>query len=138
MITWPLPEYGGGSAKGCQTSQYSLCISVTQFSFHMVNSTFYTVNFLLFIWSTWVLCGPLFTFNNINFYFSHGQLNFLFFVWSSWLFIWSSRLLIWSTFCFWYQSEKNTDCRLAVKCRLSVKCRLKTAGQTRGKMQTQF
>ena len=47
---------------GFQTSQYSLCISVTQFTFYMVSSTFYTVNFLLFIWSTRVLYGQLFTF----------------------------------------------------------------------------
>ena len=37
---------------GRQTSQYSLCISVIQFTFYMVNSTFHTVNFLLFIWLT--------------------------------------------------------------------------------------
>ena len=34
---------------GAPTSQYSLCISVTQFTFNVVNSTFYMVNFLLFI-----------------------------------------------------------------------------------------
>ena len=39
-------------AVGRQISQYALYISVTQFTFYMVNSTFYTVNFLLFIWST--------------------------------------------------------------------------------------
>ena len=40
----------------CQTSQYSLCISVTQFTFYMVNC-------FLFIWSTVsFLYGQLFTF----------------------------------------------------------------------------
>lgn len=34
---------------GRQTSQYSLCISLTQFNFYMVNSTFYRVN-LFFLW----------------------------------------------------------------------------------------
>ena len=40
---------------GRQTSQYSLCISVTQFTFYIVSSTFYTVTF----------------------YFLYGQLEFL-------------------------------------------------------------
>ena len=34
---------------GRQTSQYSLCIYVTQFTFYMVSSTFYAVNVLLFV-----------------------------------------------------------------------------------------
>ena len=34
---------------GRQTSQYSLFISVTRFTFYRVKSAFYMVNFLLFI-----------------------------------------------------------------------------------------
>ena len=33
---------------GRQISQYSLCVSVTQFTFYMVSSTFYKVNFFLY------------------------------------------------------------------------------------------
>ena len=62
----------------CQTSQYSLCISVPPFYFlYGQLFTFYMVNFLLFIWSTFYflygqlefLCGQLFTFDKINFNF---------------------------------------------------------------------
>ena len=123
MITWPLPKYRGGSAKGCQTSQYSLCISVTQFSFYMVNSTFYTVNFLLFIWSTWVLCGPLFTFNNINFYSSYGQLNFLFFVWSSCLYLVKSTFYMVNFLLLISVREKH---RLQTGSEVQTECKMQT------------
>ena len=59
---------------GRQISQYSLCVSVTQFTFYMVSSTFYKVNFFLY--------GQLFNFYTVNFllfirstfYFLYGQL----------------------------------------------------------------
>ena len=95
---------------GFQTSQYSLCISVTQFTFYTVSSTFYTVNFLLFIWSTRVLCGQLFTFDEINFYFLYGWLNFLY-----------GQLF---TFYIGHCKTQTVDCRPWVKCRLRLKCRL--------------
>ena len=44
---------------GRQISQYSLCVSVTQFTFYMVSSTFNKVNFFLY--------GQLFTFYTVNF-----------------------------------------------------------------------
>ena len=69
---------------GCQTNHYSCCVSVTQFTlygqfnfssgqlstFYMVNSSFYVVDFLLLIMSTFhylyglvdFLYGHLFTF----------------------------------------------------------------------------
>ena len=69
---------------GCQTNHYSHCVSVTQFTlygqfdfssgqlsnFYMVNSSFYVVDFLLLIMSTFhylyglvdFLYGHLFTF----------------------------------------------------------------------------
>ena len=92
---------------GRQTSQYSLCISVTQFTFYMVNSSFYMVNF----------------------YFLYGQVNFLY--GQLFTFIWSSRLFIWSTFYYLYRSVWNAACRLQTggkmqteDCRSGVKCRL--------------
>ena len=63
---------------GCQTNHYSCCVSVTQFTlygqldfssgqlstFYMVNSSFYVVDFLLLIMST--------------FYYLYGQVDFLY------------------------------------------------------------
>ena len=100
---------------GRQTSQYSLCISVTQF-------TFYMINFVLFIWSTRVFIWSTFTFYMVKSTFY--MVNFL-------LFIWSSRLFIWSTFYYLYRSVWNAACRLQTggktqteDCRSGVKCRL--------------
>ena len=71
---------------GCQTNHYSHCVSVTQFTlygqldfssgqlsnFYMVNSSFYVVDFLLLIMST-------FTFNIwLTFYYLYGQVDFLY------------------------------------------------------------
>ena len=63
---------------GCQTNHYSCCVSVTQFTlygqfdfssgqpstFYMVNSSFYVVDFLLLIMST--------------FHYLYGQVDFLY------------------------------------------------------------
>ena len=63
---------------GCQTNHYSRCVSVTQFTlygqfdfssgqlstFYMVNSSFYVVDFLLLIMST--------------FHYLYGQVDFLY------------------------------------------------------------
>ena len=47
---------------GRQTSQYSLCIYVTQFTFYMVSSTFYAVNLFTF-------CIVNLSFYRVNFFF---------------------------------------------------------------------
>ena len=45
-----------------QISQYSLCVSVTQFTFYMVSSTFYKVNFFFIRSTFYFLYGQFFTF----------------------------------------------------------------------------
>ena len=64
----------------------------------MVKSSFYMVNFLLFIWSSLV------------------------FIWSTFYFLYQSVLRQTADFRL-----QTADCRLGVKCRPRVKCRLKTA-----------
>ena len=59
---------------GRQTSQYSLCISVTHFTFDVVSSTFYTVNFYFLYCQLELFWGQLFTFSKINFHFLYSQL----------------------------------------------------------------
>ena len=115
-----------GMCMGHQTSQYSLCIPVTQF--------------FLFIWSTFTFCMVNFSFNKINFYFLYGQVEFLYGQLFTFYMVKSSFYMV-NFLLFISVSVKadcrfqTADCRLGVKCRPRVKCRLKTA---RGKRQTWF
>ena len=105
----------------CQTSQYSLCISVPPFYFlYGQLFTFYMINFLLFIWST-------FTFYMVNL--SFYVVNFLLLIRSILIFIWSTQLFVWSV------QKRRLQNRFQMQ--TEGKCRLRRL-QIWGKMQTRF